>query len=1722
MPALDFSDVPNEGQLPTEDQAGSILRSIAPGVTITSQQRSPLHNADVGGVPDSMHVNGQATDFVLPGGMTAEHVKAALQAQNLPVTEFLNEGNHVHWGWGPKPQAANSNQRPGGPLTFDDIPATPQTNGQKVTSPSAPITFDDVPIVKSGKAVPPPKPESSWWDTVVAKPIENFPAAMKQLAGSIEQMVGEQGPEAFAGPEELAGYRMGQALATPAQKAEQVQRQQDMAKAGAQLYASAAQDVKANMPTLNPDSAKDYVYKAANGTVQMLPILLATIATKSPALGAVLIGGQTLGSSYAPARAAGRTADQAQMDAMFSGLTTGSLSALPLGVLMKPGGTFLANTLKSAVSFGRISVLTEAMQVGYDKGLVTPDMTLKQAIDRVRDAGIVGTLQGALLGGGHAAFEGAVNRLHSTLPKAPAEPAPASATQPNPQRPDLLAKIGLPQPGVAPAPQPEAPAQVGEAPTPEPESFRTTPAQIAQEHALDVAQLERQGTEAAAAKAATRGMPVEQASHFPNEIAPSPSEASVQSAAEDIASLKGKAPEKPRDLFQFIGQQGGIRTRDAQGELTPHGAEVEAVLKDYKDPRFTPRDQRLIGGQNGISPDVLRETMQDKGWFGPEAMDKHGPNATETGTYEGDDIQDFYDKLARHVNFGDVVHPDDFELAQDVAQRKDLRGQLDQAGVGSKDSPEVAAQKLAEWQQEQTNALEHWRARATGVGVPVEPDMTAEELMADSFEREAIRAEQNGESEKFADDAEQHILDHMELDHSWEAQHDLIHELEIEPEPRASERADEEGARAGPVASRATEVRGTGASAEGGGAGAGGSLGLGEEETPAEIAARAGRKTIEESQQLPRANSGKVQKEANEGLFAPPPAASADLLTMAKAGEWTPETGALYLPEITDAVVRLTDNVQMLASPMTQGSMETKAAAKDFANLMAAARWHGNRMMQSLKTFKPDQLQRMWEAADQESVNQQRAKAGKPPIVDGMAALTDEERASVQSLQADAQSVWNAARESGMVKGEGLPSYVPRLLAEMGLTGDPKGIRSVPGIGNNLRTTTSSLLGRKHLTTEETEAAASAKTGTNAQVVKDIRTLPLVTMRLREAIAGRQLINAVKEIGKAGGEDVVSEGREPNDPQHSWFTMNHPAFRTWRPKFVTDEESGKTVQMQDQNGNPVFERAPIYVRSDFEGPLRAVLSQDNGAIYNGLMKFKGKVMNNIMFSPLVQLHLLTELGRALPAAPLKVASLKILFDGYKAKNDPATMTEAIMHGLRPISHQGQMQDITSQATPEDIQPGRSWTAKVLGAVPYVLDPRAGTAVYRAIDKMGDFLHNTLLWDRVADLQAGLYTTLRDHLMERGDITPDTARYIAAHQANRYAGTLPVEAMSTMARKIANVVLFSRTYTMGNWGVMKDALYNGLPNDIAAQIERDGGLDQMKQARTVARRKALGMLVTDVALMYVANSLLQNAFAYWQGRDSESDIMKGYYNRLVAFGNFARAHPMAVINPFTDLARLAATATNEPDPATGQPLQRIMIGYDKNGTAQYARNPLGKYSEEVANWLAAPGETAISKLSPFVRPVFDAIANRKDQFGHKLFLPTDSDAQAAAKIAQHFVEAQLPMDQIRSATDLMQGHAKTTDAAKLLGRTVGITFRSGFPGGPQAGADYRLRSQYNEIRSDALPAVNDMIKSGDRAGAWAKLGTIGFTPSERVRYINAVQHPHITPRKREIMQKVVPQ
>lgn len=107
---------------PSESDVQGLLQKAIPGVRITSGYRTPQHNAEIGGAPNSYHTrgDGQAVDLVLPPNVSFDQFKAFVQQSGLPVRELLNEkagdahstGNHVHLAWGGSAQPAQAGAQP--------------------------------------------------------------------------------------------------------------------------------------------------------------------------------------------------------------------------------------------------------------------------------------------------------------------------------------------------------------------------------------------------------------------------------------------------------------------------------------------------------------------------------------------------------------------------------------------------------------------------------------------------------------------------------------------------------------------------------------------------------------------------------------------------------------------------------------------------------------------------------------------------------------------------------------------------------------------------------------------------------------------------------------------------------------------------------------------------------------------------------------------------------------------------------------------------------------------------------------------------------------------------------------------------------------------------------------------------------------------------------------------------------------------------------------------------------------------------------------------------------------------------------------------------------------------------------------------------------------------------------------------------------------------------
>jgi hypothetical protein len=345
-------------------------------------------------------------------------------------------------------------------------------------------------------------------------------------------------------------------------------------------------------------------------------------------------------------------------------------------------------------------------------------------------------------------------------------------------------------------------------------------------------------------------------------------------------------------------------------------------------------------------------------------------------------------------------------------------------------------------------------------------------------------------------------------------------------------------------------------------------------------------------------------------------------------------------------------------------------------------------------------------------------------------------------------------------------------------------------------------------------------------------------------------------------------------------------------------------------------------------------------------------------------------------------------------------------------------------------------------------------------------------------------------------------------------------MSNSARKIANFALFSRSFTLGNLGAIKDML-TGLPKDVIAQIERDAGFragaineagelagpgaEAVKFAKGMARRKAIAVVTMDIGLMYVGNSILQNAMNIMFNDSTLDKEMHGYVTRMQDALTKVKEHPLSLLQPFNFFESLSATSSNEPGKQ-----DRVAVGYAKDGTAIYGRNPAGKIGEEFVGYMTGPLDMMRRKLGTVVRPAWQIMANDKG-FGRKVYDPNaDTPAkylQNAGNIAKLLFESQLPAGQISALSDLVKGEGDAkVNALQAFGPVVGITFSKGAPGGPAVGEMYQAKTQHQYAVDAALPDIRKQILRGDTSGAQDKMRELGIPGGLQRFYIRTTLNP----------------
>ena len=802
------------------------------------------------------------------------------------------------------------------------------------------------------------------------------------------------------------------------------------------------------------------------------------------------------------------------------------------------------------------------------------------------------------------------------------------------------------------------------------------------------------------------------------------------------------------------------------------------------------------------------------------------------------------------------------------------------------------------------------------------------------------------------------------------------------------------------------------------------------------------------------------------------------------------ETMAAQLGKVTEARRDWAEEIKHLVVPIATGSTFAQASAARFANFERDVAFRFNLWDKLLqKRFTPAERRLMWDAMDDQSLfeielKEQAAQVPQDQEAElvqrardaftghGLDRLTPEQRDIVIQLDALAKQAWSDMQARGLVEpgAEGLPFYSPRFFVSVAddkaerlntLTG--RSVRSIDPLGLNINTNV--VKDRAVRITADSLRAMRANYPT-ADLVRDIRVLPVMLAREQRAVAATDLIRAIKEYGDQIGIELVSHGVPTRDAD-SFVTIPHPALQEMRPK-MEDAPDGSRVPVRDAAGNQIFEKVPIQIHKDFEGPLRAVLRGPTTSWYHALMALKRLSVGSIMYSPLI--HLQVELGRTAPLLRQSMLNPKFWQAGNRMRTDPDFMSDAIMHGLAPI--------------------GGTWASNVTDI--YNEPSFKPGVVAKLLGKYEQF-HQWALWDRIQQMQVGIYSKMRDYYIADGH-APGMASYMAAHLANRYAGALPREALSNAANMWSNIGLFSRSYTLGNLGALKDAT-NGMPSYVRAQMAQEFAPEAVTRAKQVLRREAQVAFAWDVAMYYAVNSLAQNAIQYLFGDQTLDKIAKGYVGRALAEYSKFKGDWIHNLNPFGIVQSLAATGDNEPGKEN-----RIGLFRDARGSEIYVRNPVGKVSEDGIGWLTNFLPTLRNKLSPQARFVFDALQD-VGSFGRPLYDEAGSGIDMGAHLAKHFVDMMFPTDVAEAGYHAAQGlvtgknTAELADALKFLGPTGGLQFSHGFPGGPDLGFKVAVSRSHNFERQDALPDARGLFARGDEEGARQLLTSAGMTEKE---------------------------
>jgi len=814
----------------------------------------------------------------------------------------------------------------------------------------------------------------------------------------------------------------------------------------------------------------------------------------------------------------------------------------------------------------------------------------------------------------------------------------------------------------------------------------------------------------------------------------------------------------------------------------------------------------------------------------------------------------------------------------------------------------------------------------------------------------------------------------------------------------------------------------------------------------------------------------------------------------------TGEGGKLLTPKIVE-------EMKSIFTPIGTGSPKAQAIVKNYTNKLAEIDGLlSNNFKVLSKRFTTEEMRLAYDAAAADELAIARGQT--PTAIDKLPLdLKNQVRATMAihdgiAAEAVAEGILPYSKEG----------YVPRTI--IGWHG--KGFAEKIYGSNAVKTATKHAKRRKYETVEETEAAAIKALGEDARVSRDFRQFLLVDAELLRAVAGKKLINEIRRFGTELGSETVRFWDGKDTP--GFFRIDHPSFTQAKPQIKPRDDvgprGGKTKARKDQEGEIVWERKPLEISKDFEGPLRAALEGTPNKVYRAIMKLKSAAMQAIMVSP--AMHGMVIWGKAFPYQPIRSLTFKNYRDGHrienitkgdksglskKAKNDEwvrdqtngefktteAYLKEMFRTGHRPIGDMGWIQRMSDVMQTPKLEPGRSVVSRLVGYPAKLFGKTAQQAAMKTVDMAGHFWHDTLLWDQVRASGYGMHLNIRQSLIKKG-VDSELSSFVASHMANRFTGSIPFEDLSAGTRATMNSMLFSKSFTGTNLGLYTDAL-RGLPRAVQNQIiDNAVAIKGVGKANSAIRHAAAATLMKDIIGMYVLNSMTQNAIRIWQ--DSIDVELDGLLNdeKFVNVDQEAlRQSIYAVINEYKDAAErykspansifgvdeLSVTALNDPGKK-----HRVRFGIKPDGTAEYIRIPVGKVGEDLEMSFRHPLELAMNKLSPTLGFATGLILNDKSKqrgYGIEVYDQDGSTIEKSGQIVKYFFESHVADEFIDAFVDAVSGDEK--EAARFAGMTLGFSFSKGAPGGSEIGTLHEEEARRMRTARRASRKAKPLLEQG---------------------------------------------